>query len=515
VNKLRVATPPEMSRIDQQAILKGIPQAALMESAGKSTAFFAEKMLKPDSMVGVVCGAGNNGGDGLVAARYLANRGHKVIIFISTEIDHLSGVVKGFAQVLQEMKVPFYSPDTISDWTKILAECDLLIEALLGTGSMGEPRGIIRQAIEAINQVRVPVLAVDIPAGVNPLTGEVYQPHISATKTVTFAAYKPAHLLYPAKVCCQEVEVADIGIPQNLIIENTAMEIMTDGRARELFPPRPASAHKGTFGTVGVIAGSKNMPGAAVLTLMGALHSGCGLVRWAGPGFIAPIIASRLAEATYLPLPDEEYVTVNSLSQALKLAQEGAVLVLGPGMGLNQATGLFVKELLANCKGRMVVDADGLNHLAANPQVLHSKVVITPHIKEMARLINTDVELVKNNPFKALQSAVDQYKAVVLLKGSPTFIANPNGEIIISPAGNPILSVGGSGDVLSGIIAGLLAQGMDSFWAAALGAYWHGRTADIVAGDLSDLGVTSAELVSHLANAKKEICQKHGGHKNE
>lgn len=506
----------QMAAIDRQAIDRGIPEAALLESAGRSVAAEAVRLASSGRRVVVVCGPGNNGGDGLAAARYLHNAGFEVKVFLTHRLERLRPLCRQYAAILQAEGVPVstdLSDGCAAGFRDALLECDLVIDAILGIGAKGELRGAAELAAQTMQGVRAPILAVDIPTGVDADTGQVGRWFVQAKATVALGAPKLGHFLLPGRVHCGECIVADIGIPRSLLERGTHITWINRSVAAAWFPPRPIDGHKGTFGKVLVVAGSKTMPGAAVLSIRGALGSGAGLVRWAGPAAAHPLIAAHVVESTFAPQPDVDGALAAAAAEALigEAAQADAV-VLGPGLSLAEGVQVCVERIVYSVEVPVVVDADGLNHLAvlaresgAPHRPYPAARILTPHPGEMARLLGCAVDAVRANPVEAAQQAAARYGAVTLLKGVPSVAADPSGQAAIITAGNPALATGGTGDVLAGMIGGLLAQGAAPWQAVCLAAYWHGKAAERMAARGEDVGHPAGELSTHLPAARADI----------
>lgn len=512
---MRVVTAAQMVEAEQRTIAAGVPAVALMESAGRHVADIAFAMLEHGGPVAIVCGVGNNAGDGFVAARYLTNRGVPVTLILTRYLESLSPYLRALATPLIELQIPIVlldgTQESIDRCRQVLGESELVVDALLGTGAQGAPRGAVRLAVECIAATKAKVLAVDLPTGVDADTGRVYGPTVTADTTVVMCAPKLGHLLPPGRERCGRLMVVDVGVPQAYVDALSTCEWIRPEDVGTWFPPRPEGSHKGTFGRVMVIAGSRNMPGAATLAVQGALRSGAGVCSWAGPASIMPIVAVRSPEATVYPLAEEDgAVSPEAVEYALRLA-EGRAVALGPGMGVGATQGRFIHQLLAQVHSPLVVDADALTHLAqvgswSEPPLAPR--VLTPHPKEMARLLGEPVDAVLADRARAAREAAQRYQAVVVLKGMPTLVARPDGALRMCPVGNPVLSVGGSGDVLTGVIAGLLAQGLDGFTAATLGVAWHGEAADLLAADGEDASHTAGDLLERIPSARARLMRR-------
>ncbi len=479
-------TPSEMAAMDRAAIESGTPGAVLMERAGTAVSDYAEKVLGGErAPVLVLAGPGNNGGDGYVAAANLLRMGFPVAVH------------RAFAETREP------SPDCASNRNSYLAmggtEClelpfrpALVIDALLGTGFGGRLGGEILKAVETFLPGECPVLAVDCPTGVNGLTGEADPCAVRADVTVTFAAPKLGHFIPPGCGCTGALFLADIGIP---VAANPMRAVMDMPRARAYLPDRPVDSHKGTFGRVLVLAGSERMPGAALLSALGAIRSGAGLVELCVPLPAAPLVGGRVPELVYscfLPgdttsLPDPTGYTA---------------AVLGPGMGCDPGVEKVVRHAVERWRIPLVLDADALNVLGKGAVELLSRregLTLTPHPGELARLTGCPKELGKRFEAAAKLSAAGN--CVVLLKGKPSQVFLPDGGRILNPTGNQGMASGGSGDVLAGMVAGFAAQGAPPSAAAALGAFLHGLSGDITASILSPRSLLPTDLADGLGRA--------------
>lgn len=510
---MHVLTAAQMREAEQMTFTSGIPAEALMEVAGKSVAEAAREMLQPGGRVAVVCGAGNNGGDGFVAARYLLNQGMAVSVILTRAPEGLSGyagqVLAPLADLGANVQLLTNDAGSVAEVRRLLHHSDVIIDALLGTGAEGPLRGAVQLAAGLIRAAERPVIAVDIPTGVASDSGAVVEDAVRAEVTVAMGAPKLGHLLLPGRLYCGRLVVADVGIPYRYVQAVSQAEWIQPETAGAWFPPRPVASHKGTFGSVLVVAGSYNMPGAAVLTVQAALRSGAGLVSWAGPESVWNAVSAHAPEATLFPLAEQDgMLSSGAVDAAAALLEGRRAVAVGPGLGLSKAVEEFVADLLSRTHVPAVVDADALTHLARIggwPKDHETPRVLTPHPKEMARLLHTTVEDVQADRMGAVREAAQRYRSTVLLKGFPTLVADPSGYAGIVPAGNPVLSVGGTGDVLTGLIAGLLAQGVTPWRAACLGALWHGSAGDLLAKDGHDAAHTAGELVARLAAARAAL----------
>lgn len=463
----------------------------------------------------VLAGPGNNGGDGLVAARHLIDWGADVLIYIPRKRRDES-----LLQELVSREATIVAGESDADGTLLatmLAGCELVIDALLGIGQrlpidVSEPLVIALDKVrEARGSFRPPkVLAVDLPTGVNSDTGAVDPIAVPADLTVTFGLPKVGMYQAPASGIVGRVQVIDIGIPKSAQ-EAVKLELMTARQARELLPTRPEDANKGTFGRVLVVGGSRRYAGAPRLAAEAAYRAGAGLVTIACPAENVTTTAGALAEATYLPqASDSEGLTgaaVASLQSELAAFQG---VVLGPGLGNTEGSRALVAGLIPLLAGLggVVIDADALNALAAMPGAaarIPANAILTPHPGEMARLLGSSVEEVQARRLEVAREAASQFGCVVVLKGAHTVVAGPDGRTSLSPYANPLLATAGSGDVLAGMIGGYLGQGLPPFEAACLGVYLHAATGESLRETYGDAGLLAGEISTHLPRTVKEI----------
>lgn len=514
-----------MSALDAQAIeAYGIPPAALMERAGTAVAEVVQRLGRRTRPTGalrvhILCGKGNNGGDGLVAARALANWGARVRVYIVGGRKGLREGAATFLRSVEAMHVPVIDVVDEAEVRKlglVLRTADVLVDAILGVGAQGPLRPLVARVTAAMNEAERPVVAVDVPTGVDASTGQVAQEAVRAAVTVTFGLPKVGHLVDPGRRYTGQLEVAEIGFPRPLLSDDAPgcrVWVRAEEAARML-RVRPVDAHKGSFGRVVVVAGSLGMAGAAVLAVRGALRSGAGLVAWAGPRELLPIVQSAAPEATAMPLPGPgDVFSVEGAEYILERLRPGDAVAVGPGLGRSPSAGAGVLALLAGATVPVVVDADGLNAMAAKPQEARRALdrarerILTPHAKEAARLLGEGSRDVAANRLEALKRLVEAWGGTVLLKGNPTLIAQEGGRTAFNGAGDVTLATGGTGDVLTGVCAGLLAQGYPPWEAAALGAYLHGLAGEIAGKRLSQYAATAADVADALPAAFARLCR--------
>lgn len=513
---MRIVTTAEMQALDRKTIEAfGIPGRVLMENAGRgATRSFLERIFSArPGRVGVVAGRGNNGGDGFVMARYLAQRGIEVQVFLLSTRDRVQGDAAANLMLLPALHVPvFEMPDAqaFAAQHPRMRHIACWIDAIFGTGLNAEVQGYFKEVIDFLNSLQRPVFAVDIPSGLNGDTGQTCGPCIRATATATFGYAKIGHLIHPGVDYCGAVDVIDIGIPPSLAEAVEARQQLITGRhVQKLLPQRPADTHKGHTGHLLVVAGSTGKTGAAAMTATAALRVGAGLVTLAIPCTLNPILESQTIEAMTLPLPDDgKGALTEAAFDGVARAWEGKRCVaVGPGMGAAPQTRALVHRIIRTCPLPLVIDADGLNHLAGHLFLLTERkapTVLTPHPGEMARLLQRTVPDIQKNRVAAVRDLAQPYGVVVILKGARTLVGEPGGRVWINPTGNAGMASGGMGDVLTGAVAGLLAQGSSATDAALAAVFLHGLAADILAGR-TPCGYLATEVMHALPQAIRRV----------
>lgn len=551
---MKVVTAEEMRTLERAADAAGLSYAEMMERAGQAVAQAIDDAgLAEESRILVLVGPGNNGGDGLVAARALRTLGADVTCYIwkrNTEGDanYARAVEAGVEFVRQAEDAE------LARFRELVGQCHVLVDALLGTGASGAPRGDLAALLSALDETlallqpaaaplrqldragaiyrqRPVVVAVDLPSGLSADTGEADPLTPRADLTVTFAFPKLGHFRFPGADLVGTLQVADIGIPESLAADIT-LEVADQALVRPLLPARPLDANKGTFGKVMVVGGSINYTGAPYLAAMGAARVGAGLVTLAVPEPLYPMLAARATETTYLLLPHDMGALKPAALKVLGEAFAGyKALLLGPGLGRDRQTVEFVRQLLGlRAAGRRaglgflaretveeagsfelpaaVIDADGLNALAETEEwwaKTEAHLVLTPHPGELARLRKMTVPEVQADRIGAAREAAAAWRQTVVLKGAFTVVASPDGRAILMPFANPALASAGTGDVLAGAIAGFLAQGLPPESAAVVGAYVHGLAGELARDSLGEAGVLATDLLPLLPEAIREL----------
>ena len=516
---MKVVTAEQMKEIDRRAQQAGAPVRELMENAGRAVFEQARRILKvPEGRrIAVVCGKGNNGGDGLVAARYLHNWGAEVSILLAARSQELQGEPRENLELAAQMGLTLnenVAPE------RVLEECrraDLVIDALLGTGVRGEVKGAAAEIIAAINRAGRPVLAVDLPSGIDADRGEPAGAAVRADYTVTLGLPKWGLLVGAGAEYAGELTIADIGFPAEVVAAVAAeADLLTDAEAGALLPRRARDTHKGDVGRVLAIAGSVGYTGAAALCSLAALRMGAGLVTLAVPASLNDIMEVKVTEVITRPMPETpaRSLAASAEEPLLELAAGSDVIMIGPGLSLNAATTALARRLVAKIKKPMVIDADGLTALAEEMSVLegpHAPVILTPHPGEMARLMKLEVGQVQRQRAELCRQLASRSSGVVVLKGAGTVIADASGKLRINRTGNPGMASGGTGDVLTGMIGGLLAQGLAPFDAAGAAVYLHGLAGDLAAAEKGELGLIASDLLEKIPVATLRVLGRRQG----
>ena len=514
---MKFVTSETMRAIDSECIDKlGIPGLKLMENAGVGTVRFIERELGPqkDRTVTVVCGKGNNGGDGFVIARELRRVGASVSVYLVGHRDDVSGDARtNLDRLGRETVVELSDGRSIAGFVEVMTKSDLIVDAVFGTGFSGVPRGLSGTVIGQMNACGRPVLAVDVPSGLNATTGIAEGECVNAAWTCTMGLSKRGFYIDHGRACVGKLHVVDIGVPKEAI-ETVGVRdnVLTMRDAAELLPARPFDGHKGTFGTVVVVAGSVGYTGAAALTALSALRTGAGLVYLGVPSSLNDVMETKLTEVITRPLAETaaRSLSPESLPDIRELLKNAEALALGPGISRDQETQSLVRSIVAEMRVPCVIDADGLNALtpeSIGQRTGEAPVVLTPHPGEMARLAGCTVGEVLGDREGVARATAASARATVVLKGAGSIIAAPSGELYMNPTGNSGLASGGTGDVLTGIIAAFLGQGVAATEAAALGAFVHGLAGDLAAEALGEAGMIAGDVLDHVPYALMEMSE--------
>jgi ADP-dependent NAD(P)H-hydrate dehydratase / NAD(P)H-hydrate epimerase len=505
-----VLTASEMADLDRTTIEEiGIPGIVLMENAARGAAgFFLE--VAPDLLerrITVLAGAGNNAGDGFVLARLFHERGAAVGVVCLRPPERLQGDALTNFNILEKLNIPIVVWDEGKDFScqwEWVQGSGAIIDAILGTGLKSEVLGLYRQIIDALNDLSVPVLAVDVPSGLDASTGRPQGAAVKATATATFGYPKIGQVVEPGEYYVGRLSVVDIGIP-SVVVESKGFKrwwLDEDLISRRL-TPRSASVHKGQAGHVAVLAGSLGKTGAAALVCQGAARVGAGLVTLFVPSSLNPILEVKLTEAMTYPIPETTGQTPSfeALSDILNFLPGKQVLAMGPGVSTHPETRRLVESLIEQAICPMVLDADAITIAADRLDLLtgaKQPMVLTPHPGEMARLVGRSTQDVQENRLELASEFSRRHGVTLLLKGHRTIIAAPDGRLAINSTGNPAMASGGMGDTLTGLIAGLISQGFDPFDAACIGAYVHGAAADMRIGNVASRGLSASDVLDDI-----------------
>jgi NAD(P)H-hydrate epimerase len=495
-----ILTPEESAALDAESERRGMSAETLMENAGRAVARAA--VLLAGGTYGrravVVCGKGNNGGDGLVAARHLLREGMGPTAGLLADPSDLRGIsATNFSRYLA-------AGGRWRRWSegglrRELARSDVVVDALFGTGFRGRPGGEHAAAIEAVNASGQPVVSVDIPSGVDGATGGAPGAAVEADTTVTFGALKPGLVFHPGAALAGVISVVDIGFPPDLVRSDLHLVEAADVAA--VLPRRDPDSHKRSTGVVLVVAGSRAMTGAAVLVARAATRAGAGLVTLAVPQSILPVVEAGVIEATYLALPETEAgsVALGAFAAVMERLDGANALAIGPGMTTEPETSELIRRVVASSPVPLVLDADGLNAftgLTGELAARRADAILTPHAGEFARLTGASAPSIQEDRVEHVRKAVAELGCTVLLKGSRTLVGGAAGRVRVNPTGGSYLATAGTGDVLTGTIAAFLAGGIEPADAGMAGAYVHG-----LAGWLASRGAGGRIVASDVASS--------------
>jgi ADP-dependent NAD(P)H-hydrate dehydratase / NAD(P)H-hydrate epimerase len=514
---MRVLNATQMREADRRTIVEiGIPSLVLMENAGRQVVAALEAHFDgvDDLRVAVLSGRGNNGGDGFVAARTLLNRGVDVAVFVIGSLDDIKGDARVNLEVLGRLGLSVVEIANEQEWelhSSEIGSCDVIVDAIFGTGLRTPIAGVLETIVADINEMGIPVVSIDLPSGMSADTHRLIGDCLQATVTVTLAAPKLPLVLPPAAARAGELVIADIGIPPEVIdeVDGPQIHLVMPEPLREYVRPRADDAHKGDFGHVLVIAGSRGKSGAAHLAAMGALRSGAGLVTVATPASCQGVVAALAPEYMTEALDETPAGQIDPRCLDRVLAMQRDLIAVGPGIGTDPETRQFVWALLERTAIPLILDADALNAFEDDPGRLLARegqtVIVTPHPGEMARLLGMPTSDIQANRIESAVNFATTHRLYVVLKGSRTIVATPDGTAYVNLTGNPGMATGGTGDVLTGVIAGWLAQLMDAEVACQLGVYLHGLAGDLAEADVGEVAMTAGDVLDHLPDAVLEL----------
>jgi NAD(P)H-hydrate epimerase len=514
---MRILNAAQMREADRCTIEEiGIPSLVLMENAGRQVVAAIEAAYESrlDGRVAVLCGRGNNGGDGFVVARTLIQRGIDASVFVVGAVADVRGDARVNLDILGRLGVTVVEVADEQTWElhfSEIAQCTLIVDAIFGIGLKSPLGGMMETVVADVNASGIPIVSVDVPSGLSSDTPHLIGDCIDASMTVTLAAPKLPLVLPPGEAHAGDVVIADIGIPVDVLdgLEGPHVELLTPEQIRDLVEPRAPDSHKGDFGRVTIVAGSRGKTGAAHLAAVGALRSGAGLVTVATPASCLPIVASMAPELMTEALAETRDGTVapGGVDKLLELRHD--VIACGPGLGREREVAAFVRSLVERSTAPLVLDADAITVLADDPGVLVGReerdVIITPHPGEMARLVGASVEDVQASRIEVATDFASTHHLYVVLKGHRTIIATPEGHVFVNPTGNAGMATGGTGDVLTGMIAAWLAQLLDAEAACRLAVFLHGAAGDLAEAEEGQVALIATDLLAQLGPALNRL----------
>jgi len=514
---MRIVKASEIKEMDRLTINKiGIPGIVLMENAARGASRIFLEHFNParGSQAVILCGKGNNGGDGFAMARHLAHSGLKIIVICLARLSRISGDALTNLEILQRMGMGVIESPTSSELENCyghIERCDYIIDGIFGTGLGSDVEGIYRQAIQKINASGKQVMSIDIPSGLNSDTGQIMGAAVRADLTVTFGFPKLGQMLFPGADLVGRLTGVDIGIPDIVADMVESRHFITEpDDFNYLFQEGKRDSYKGDRGHLLVLAGSTGKTGAAVMTALGALRAGAGMVTVGIPASLNNILEVKLTEAMTVPLPEtaDGTLSIKARDEIFRLAEGKSAIAVGPGLSTNPETTSLVREIITGCDLPMVIDADGLNALAEEPDILEKldgEKILTPHPGEMGRLTGVKGHDIQLDRIGAATRFTEKYRCCLALKGARTLICAPGEKMYLNPTGNPALSSGGSGDVLTGIISGLLTRGMPVIKAATAGVYLHGLAADLLSEEMGEAGVLAGDLLNVIPGLMESL----------
>lgn len=512
---MRIALAEEMRRIDKMAAeVYGIDELLLMENAGRAAADALTGLLGEiaDRTVCILAGSGNNGGDAYAAARHLWSRGARIAIYSVGNAEHMKAATKKNLEICQKLGIPVRPITAERDWEKLriyLRLADGVLDGILGTGVKGPLREPEERLIRLVNEEARHVVAIDVPSGIDADTGTMHGAAIMAETTATFGLPKAGLFFCPGAACAGRIVVDSISLPQALVDDKSILqEYLDDWAARSLLPARASDAHKGSCGRVLVVAGSRGMTGAAVMASTAALKAGAGIVTLAAAEGVADVLAGKTTEVMTSPLPEvRRGILGEAATDALfALLPKYDTVLIGPGLGRAPETGAMVRRFASRVQTPLILDADALyafcNHTDELPK-LGNPLIMTPHLGEMAELLDIKIEQLRENLVAHARKAAADWNAILVMKSECTIVAFPDGRVFFTSKGNPSMATAGAGDVLAGAIAGLTKEA-GPHAAALLGVYLHGSAGDLAADEKAE-GLVAGDILEKLPVARLKL----------
>ena len=510
---MRILTVENSRHVEKLATERGLSYLQLMDNAGSRCASIIKKTFENTNRrkVLIVCGNGNNGGDGFVIARKLFQDDYDVNIMIANGLPE-TDIADEMLSTARELGVSIVHYDWLNSRNSLIDNAQIIVDCVFGVGFHGEIDEKLQPLFDEINRSVATKISIDVPSGLNGNGGTAGECYIRPDMTIAVMCLKPVHILKPTSKICGKTVVADIGIPEECFrkAESTLFTLSED-EIKSFFNKREYESNKGTYGTVLVIGGSYEMPNAPVMASKAAVNSGAGIVKLAFPDTAYPAIAPKTMEQVLVPLYSDNKgrISVNSLQRIADEMKKCSCIAIGPGLGISKDTKVITEYVIKNSPVPVVIDADAINCIKDNISVLDeakSTVILTPHPGEMARLAGTSVESIMENRGACVKGFTDAHKAILVLKGSSTLVGSSDREeIYVNNTGNPGMATGGSGDVLTGIIASFIAQGTDPYESAVAAVYLHGDAGDLVTNEHSMMGNTPSKIIDALSDVLKKI----------
>jgi hydroxyethylthiazole kinase-like uncharacterized protein yjeF len=502
---MKVCTVDEMRNLDREAAEKFlIPEELLMENAGLSayTVIRSEFGIEAKRFV-VVCGSGNNGGDGLVLGRKLLSAGAKVHIFLLGDRRKFKGAAKTNMEIADKLPLDIEEVRSLGSLASTISRCDAIVDAIFGTGLGREVKGIHKEVISLINKSNKTVFSLDIPSGTNGDTGKPMGISVTADYTISFGGPKPGNILYPGFDRCGRLFVSHIGFPPSLYEKDT---LKTEISLPSRLPVRASNGHKGDFGDVLFIAGAKTYYGAPYFSALSFLKAGGGYSRLAIPAAMCPHIAAKGSEIVFVPQEetDNGSIALKNLESLLDLSEKVDMVVIGPGLSLDEETAELVRRLIRSVKKPILADGDGITALCKDKGLVSKRsepTVLTPHLGEMSRITSKQIDDISSAKIRTIRDEAKELNAVFVLKGAHSLIGNPDGTVFINMSGNSGMATAGSGDVLTGTIAAMYGLGLSINDAAKTGVFIHGLSGDLAAAHRGEDGITAQDILDYLPNA--------------
>jgi hydroxyethylthiazole kinase-like uncharacterized protein yjeF len=499
---MKVSSVTEMRGLDRAAVVKyGIEDKLLMENAGEATYFvILQEFGIEGKRFAIFCGVGNNGGDGFVIARKIHSSGGKVTVFIMGDRDGYKDSAKMNYEIVSRLPIEIKQIDTAASVEKEVLHCDCIVDAIFGTGLTRNVEGIYSDIIEIINELGKPVFSVDIPSGINGDTGKVMGAAVRADCTVTFGLPKRGNMLYPGYDCCGELYVTHISFPPE---HYDGDAIKVEINEPPPLPLRDKDAHKGDYGEALFIAGASGYFGAPYFAALSFLKAGGGYSRLAAPSSITPFIAMKGSEIVFIPQRETKSGSIarENKDVLIELAKKMDIVVVGPGLSIDEETGKLVAQLAGEIEKPLLIDGDGITALSNDLDIIRkrkSPTILTPHMGEMSRITGMGVSAIEDDMIAVLQKAAKDLNSIFVLKGAHSLIGFPDGRVLVNMTGNSGMATAGSGDVLTGTIAAMFGLGLSIEEAVAKGVFIHGLSGDLAAGDLGEDGITAQDILDYL-----------------